>query len=150
MELTRIKSFHPDQMGPLFLGGNLPGAYAEVRAEHCLHPWQPKYSYGHEADEIDGTVRSLSSRLRCRRLETGANNGQGLAFPRWARDPFGRFSSDVPNVSRRFISCSRQSTDRTQRTPHNLLDEFRWSRAFRRRRCRVGLLAIAYLKRLAR
>src|SRR5229473_611381 len=24
MELTRIKSFHPDQMGPLFLGGNLP------------------------------------------------------------------------------------------------------------------------------
>src|SRR5258708_5670064 len=25
MVLTRIKSFHPDQMGPLFLGGNLPG-----------------------------------------------------------------------------------------------------------------------------
>src|SRR5258707_8867705 len=25
MELTRIKSLHPDQMGPLFLGGNLPG-----------------------------------------------------------------------------------------------------------------------------
>src|SRR5258705_1096928 len=25
MELTRIKSFHPDQMGSLFLGGNLPG-----------------------------------------------------------------------------------------------------------------------------
>src|SRR5258707_15407247 len=28
MELTRIKSFHPDQMGPLFLGGNLPGETA--------------------------------------------------------------------------------------------------------------------------
>ena len=41
--------------------------------------------------------------------------------------------------------CSRQSTDRTQRTPHNLLDEFRWARAFRRCRCRVDLLAIAYL-----
>jgi hypothetical protein len=58
---------------------------------------------------------------------------------------FGQFSSGVPHVSRRFISCSRQSTDRTQRTPHNLLDEFRWGRAFRRCRCRVDLLAIAYL-----
>jgi hypothetical protein len=36
---------------------------------------------------------------------------------RGARDPFGQFSSGVPHVSRRFISCSRQSTDRTQRTP---------------------------------
>jgi hypothetical protein len=66
-------------------------------------------------------------------------------FPSGARDPFGQFSSGVPHVSRRFISCSRQSTDRTQRTPHNLLDEFRWARAFRRCRCRVDLLAIAYL-----
>ena len=32
-----------------------------------------------------------------------------------------------------------------ERTPHNLLDEFRWARAFRRCRCRVDLLAIAYL-----
>ena len=29
MELTRIKSFHPDQMGPLFLGGNTPFFPAE-------------------------------------------------------------------------------------------------------------------------
>src|SRR5258705_3741050 len=28
MELPRIKSFHPDQMGPFFLGGNLPGETA--------------------------------------------------------------------------------------------------------------------------
>ena len=35
-------------------------------------------------------------------------------------------------------------TDRTQRTPHNLLDEFRWARAFRRCRCCVDLLAITY------
>jgi hypothetical protein len=35
MELTRIKSFHPDQMGPLFLGGNLPG-------EKCVRwDWYP-------------------------------------------------------------------------------------------------------------
>src|SRR5258705_5374218 len=34
----------------------------------------------------------------------------------------------VPNVSRRFISGSRQSTDRAQRTSYNLLDEFRWAR----------------------
>jgi hypothetical protein len=66
-------------------------------------------------------------------------------FSSGARDPFGQFSSGVPHVSRRFISCSRQSTDRTQRPPHNLLDEFRWARAFRRCRCRVDLLAIAYL-----
>jgi len=33
MELTRIKSFHPDQMGPLFLGGNLPGDRDRKRAE---------------------------------------------------------------------------------------------------------------------
>jgi hypothetical protein len=39
-----------------------------------------------------------------------------------------------------------QSADRTQRTPRNLLDEFRWSRAYRRRWCRVDLLAIAYLR----
>src|SRR6266404_6698183 len=31
MELTRIKSFHPDQMGPLFLGGNLPGETLAAR-----------------------------------------------------------------------------------------------------------------------
>src|SRR5258707_3946649 len=28
MELTRIKSFHPDQMGPFFQGGNFPGKTA--------------------------------------------------------------------------------------------------------------------------
>ncbi len=69
-----------------------------------------------------------------------------LAFPRWARDRFGRFPSGIPNVSRRFISCSRQSTDHTQCTPHNLLDEFRWARAFRHCRCRLDLLATAYLR----
>src|SRR5258708_29973663 len=37
MELTRIKSFHPDQMGPLFLGGNLPG-------EEEVHPHHGSYS----------------------------------------------------------------------------------------------------------
>src|SRR4051794_35483663 len=78
----------------------------------------------------------------------GASNGQGLASPLGARDPLGRFPPSVPNVSRRFISCSRQSTDRTQRTPDNLLDEFRWARAFRRCRCRVDFLAIAYLSDL--
>src|SRR6478735_8148906 len=83
-------------------------------------------------------------------LETGANDGQGLAFPRRAHDRLGQLSSDVPDVSRRFVSCSRQSAYRTQRTPHNLLDEFRWSRALRRRRCGVDLLAIACLMRLAR
>src|SRR6266404_1558012 len=50
--------------------------------------------------------------------------------------------------SRWFISCSRQSADSTRRTPHNLLDKFSWARAFRRCRCRVDLLAIAYLTRL--
>src|SRR6266404_3119940 len=34
MELTRIKSFHPDQMGPLFLGGNLPGETVWYRTWH--------------------------------------------------------------------------------------------------------------------
>jgi len=32
MELTRIKSFHPDQMGPLFLGGNLPAEPSSGRS----------------------------------------------------------------------------------------------------------------------
>lgn len=72
-------------------------------------------------------------------------NGQGPAFPRRARDPFGQLPSGVPDVSRWFISGARQSTDPTQRTPHNLLDEFVWASAFRRCRCRVDLLAIAYL-----
>ena len=79
----------------------------------------------------------------------GASNGQGRGFPRGARDPFGQLPSGVPHVPRRRISCSRQSTDRTQRTPHNLLDEFRWARAFRHCRGSADLLASAYLMRLA-
>src|SRR6266404_2349098 len=35
MELTRIKSFHPDQMGPLFLGGNLPGEGSLISVIGC-------------------------------------------------------------------------------------------------------------------
>ena len=38
MELTRIKSFHPDQMGPLFLGGNLPGEREEREMPHRAAP----------------------------------------------------------------------------------------------------------------
>jgi hypothetical protein len=91
---------------------------------------------------------SESSRAAGLLAQIGASNGQGHAFPRRALDPFGHIPSGVPNVSRRFISCSRQSTDRTQHTPHNLLDEFRCPRAFRRGRCRVDLLAIAYLSDL--
>ena len=58
----------------------------------------------------------------------------------------GWFPSGVPNVSRRFISCSRQSTDRTQCTSYNPLDEFRWAHAFRCCRRGVDLLAVAYLR----
>jgi len=58
----------------------------------------------------------------------------------------GQFPSGVPNVSRRFISGSRQSTDRAQPTSYNLLDEFRWARAFRSCQRRVDLLAVAYLR----
>ena len=45
-----------------------------------------------------------------------------------------------------FRHGSFRAPDLTQRTPHNLLDEFRWSRDFWRCRCRVDLLAIAYLR----
>ena len=42
-----------------------------------------------------------------------------------------------------------KSTDRAQCTSYNLLDEFRWARAFRCCRRRVDLLAVAYLRRSA-
>ena len=66
----------------------------------------------------------------------------------------GQFPSDVPNVSRRFISGSRQSTERAQRRFCNLLDgiiwmQFRWAGAFRSCQRRVDLLAVAYLRRRA-
>src|SRR5258707_6517831 len=40
MELTRIKSFHPDQMGPLFLGGNLPADTLHLLRLKSITSWR--------------------------------------------------------------------------------------------------------------
>src|SRR5258707_5680204 len=78
MELTRIKSFHPDQMGPLFLGGNLPGETAgpaRVSAIVIAGPDQGPAGMGLAFDVGGGSIV-----LRVQRVEL-------LVEPMLGRDP---------------------------------------------------------------
>ena|SRR5260370_6240274 len=66
MELTRIKSFHPDQMGPLFLGGNLPGAYADARRQpqRALKPNAARSFCGEPRIDGGGAIGNAERTLR--------------------------------------------------------------------------------------
>src|SRR6266404_7057934 len=116
MELTRIKSFHPDQMGPLFLGGNLPGetgvrlpaaTAAKSAALVLFYPrqCQSSASRSRQADpcEAEGCGRDIAARRPCRRQGPG-------------QSPFGsmpRLDHPKGSLERR---CSRVITHRLSTT----------------------------------
>src|SRR6266404_4915287 len=88
MELTRIKSFHPDQMGPLFLGGNLPGETIELdpdfasaygRAAFCYVRAKGNGWISDAANEI-----AEATRLAQRAVELGKDDASALAASGYA------------------------------------------------------------------
>src|SRR5258708_4762080 len=71
MELTRIKSFHPDQMGPLFLGGNFPGP----KLKGSIEPDRQYVACFNESYRANSTSRRQSAgSRRSLRLVTQSNS----------------------------------------------------------------------------